>query len=68
VPNLERRFRETDSQAVRDELKKYLGTRPCIACGGARLNEAARSVLIEGRNLAEITRFTVGHARAYFAA
>ena len=68
VPNLERRFRETDSQAVRDELRKYLGNRPCIACGGARLNEAARSVLIEGRNLAEITRFTVGHARAYFAA
>jgi len=68
VPNLERRFRETDSQAVRDELRKYLGTRPCIACGGARLNEAARSVLIEGRNLAEITRLTVGQARAYFAA
>jgi excinuclease ABC subunit A len=68
VPNLERRFRETDSQAVRDELKKYLGTRPCIACGGARLNEAARSVLIEGRNLAEITRLTVGQARDYFAA
>ena len=67
VPNLERRFRETDSQAVRDELRKYLGTRPCIACGGARLNEAARSVLIEGRNLAEITRLTVGQARDYFA-
>jgi excinuclease ABC subunit A len=43
VPNLERRFRETDSQAVRDELRKYLGTRPCIDCNGARLNEAARS-------------------------
>ena len=68
VPNLERRFRETDSQAVRDELKKYLGTRPCIACGGARLNEAARSVLIEGRNLSQITRLTVGQARDYFAA
>jgi len=68
VPNLERRFRETDSQAVRDELKKYLGTRPCIACGGARLNEAARSVLIEERNLAQVTRLTVGQARDYFAA
>jgi excinuclease ABC subunit A len=68
VPNLERRFRETDSQAVRDELRKYLGTRPCVACGGARLNEAARSVLIEGRNLAEITRLTVGQASGYFAA
>ena len=68
MPNLERRFRETDSQAVRDELKKYLGTRPCVACGGARLNEAARSVLIEDRNLAEITRLTVGQAREYFSA
>ena len=67
VPNLERRFRETDSQAVRDELRKYLGNRPCVDCGGARLNEAARSVLIEGRNLAEITRLTVGQAREYFA-
>jgi excinuclease ABC subunit A len=67
VPNLERRFRETDSQAVRDELRKYLGNRPCIDCGGARLNEAARSVLIEGRNLAEITRLTVGQAREYYA-
>ncbi len=67
VPNLERRFRETDSQAVRDELRKYLGNRPCIDCGGARLNEAARSVLIEGRNLAEVTRLTVGQAREYYA-
>jgi excinuclease ABC subunit A len=67
VPNLERRFKETDSQAVRDELRKYLGTRPCIDCGGARLNEAARSVLIEGRSLPEVTRLTVGQARSYFA-
>jgi excinuclease ABC subunit A len=68
VPNLERRYRDTDSQAVRDELHKYLGTRPCVDCGGARLNEAARSVLIDGRSLPEITRLTVGQARDYFAA
>ncbi|MGH8231063.1 MAG: excinuclease ABC subunit UvrA, partial [Steroidobacteraceae bacterium] len=68
VPNLQRRYRETDSQAVRDELHKYLGTRPCVDCGGARLNEAARSVLIDGRNLPQITRLTVGQARDYFAA
>jgi excinuclease ABC subunit A len=68
VPNLERRFRETDSQAVRDELRKYQGTRPCIDCHGARLNEAARSVLIEERALPEVTRMTVGHAREYFQA
>ncbi len=67
VPNLTRRFRETDSQAVRDELRKYLGTRACADCGGARLNEAARSVLVLGRNLPQITRLTVGQARDYFA-
>jgi excinuclease ABC subunit A len=67
VPNLERRFRETESQAVREELRKYLGTRPCLECGGARLNEAARAVLIDGRNLPAVTRLTVGQARDYFA-
>jgi excinuclease ABC subunit A len=68
VPNLERRYRETDSQAVREELAKYRGTRACIDCGGARLNEAARSVLIDGRNLPSITHLTVGQASEYFAA
>jgi excinuclease ABC subunit A len=67
VPNLQRRFRETDSQAVREELRKYLGTRACVDCGGARLNEAARSVLIDGRNLPALTRLTVGQASEYFA-
>jgi excinuclease ABC subunit A len=66
VPNLERRFKETESLAVREELRKYLGTRPCLACGGARLNEAARSVLLDGRNLPAVTRLTVGQARDYF--
>jgi excinuclease ABC subunit A len=68
VPNLERRFKETDSQAVREELRKYLGMRPCVDCGGARLNEAARAVLIDGRNLPQVTRLTVGQAQEYFAA
>ena len=67
VPNLERRYRETDSQAVREELSKYLGTRACVDCGGARLNEAARSVLIDGRNLPSMTHLTVGQASEYFA-
>jgi excinuclease ABC subunit A len=67
VPNLERRYRETDSQAVREELSKYLGTRACVDCGGARLNEAARSVLIDGRNLPSVTHLTVGQASEYFA-
>src|SRR5262249_7516045 len=63
VPNLERRYRETDSQAVHDELGKYLGVRPCVGCGGARLNEAARAVLVEDKALPEVTRLTVGQAR-----
>jgi excinuclease ABC subunit A len=67
VPNLERRYRETDSQAVREELRKYLGTRACADCGGTRLNEAARAVLIDGRSLPALTRLTVGQASEYFA-
>jgi excinuclease ABC subunit A len=66
MPNLERRFRETDSLAVREELGKFQGSRPCTDCGGARLNRVSRSVLINGRNLAEITRLTVARALQHF--
>ena len=66
MPNLERRFRETDSQTVREELSKFQGSRPCTDCGGARLNRIARSVLINGRNLAEITHLTVGQSLQHF--
>ncbi len=66
MPNLERRFRETDSLAVREELGKFQGSRPCADCGGARLNRVARAVLINGRNLAEITRLTVARALQHF--
>ncbi len=41
LPNLERRYRETESATVREELAKYLGNRPCPDCGGTRLNRAA---------------------------
>ena len=67
MPNLERRFRETDSMAVREELGKFQGSRPCTECGGARLNRAARAVLINGRNLAEITHLTVARALQHFS-
>jgi len=66
VPNLQRRFAETDSSAVREELSRFRGNRPCTECHGTRLNRIARSVLINGRNLAELTRLTVGQAVAYF--
>jgi len=67
MPNLERRWRDSESGAVREELGKYRGLRPCPDCAGTRLNATARSVLIDGRNIAELTRLTVGHALAYFS-
>jgi excinuclease ABC subunit A len=68
LPNLERRYRETDSPAVREELGKFRGQRPCAECGGTRLNRVARAVLIDGHNLAVITQLTVGRALAHFEA
>jgi excinuclease ABC subunit A len=62
LPNLERRYRETESATVRDELAKYLGVRTCPECGGARLNRAARNVFVADRALPEVTRLSVGHA------
>jgi excinuclease ABC subunit A len=68
IPNLERRYRETDSTMMRDELAKYLSTAPCSDCGGTRLNVAARNVFVAGKNLADIARMPVGRALEYFGA
>ncbi|MFA5679568.1 MAG: excinuclease ABC subunit UvrA [Pseudomonas sp.] len=66
VPNLERRYRETESQSVREELSKYLSTQPCPDCRGTRLRREARHVFIDGRNLPGITTLPVGAAAEYF--
>ncbi len=68
VPNLERRYRETDSVAVREELAKYLSTRPCPQCDGTRLKREARHVTVDGRGLPEVGRWSLGEAREFFAA
>ena len=68
MPNLERRWRESKSGAVHEELGKYRGSRPCPDCKGSRLNTHARAVLIDGRSIAELTQLTVGHALAHFGA
>jgi excinuclease ABC subunit A len=68
LPNLERRFRETESATVRDELARYLGVRTCPDCGGARLARAARFVFVADRALPEVTRLSVGHALELFRA
>jgi len=62
LPNLERRYRETESNMVREELAKYLGVRTCPDCGGARLTRAARYVFVGDKALPEVTRLSVGHA------
>ena len=66
IPNLERRYRDTDSNTVREELSKYLSTQPCSECGGTRLKREARHVFINNRNLPSITGLPVGEAKAYF--
>jgi excinuclease ABC subunit A len=66
IPNMERRYRETDSNVVREELSKFLSQQVCPSCHGSRLNEAARHVFIAGHSLPEITSMPVGRARDFF--
>jgi excinuclease ABC subunit A len=66
LPNLERRFRETESLTVREELSKYLGMRPCPDCRGTRLNKSARFVFVAERSLPETAHLTVGAALEFF--
>jgi excinuclease ABC subunit A len=67
LPNLTRRYRETESPMVREELGRYLGVRPCPECQGTRLNRAARFVFVAGRSLPEVARLTVGRAFEFFS-
>ncbi len=66
IPNLERRYRETDSLAVREELAKYRATQTCPACQGSRLRREARSVMVGGRSLPQISRLPLGECRQFF--
>jgi excinuclease ABC subunit A len=66
LPNLERRYHETESGAVREELAKFLNSQDCPDCGGTRLNRAARNVFITGLALPEISGMSVGNASAFF--
>ncbi len=66
LPNMERRYRDTESQSVRDDLSKFLATQPCPDCDGTRLRLDARHVFIDGHSLPTITAMPVGEAEAYF--
>jgi excinuclease ABC subunit A len=66
LPNLERRWRETDSSWVREELGRYQSETPCEVCGGARLKPEALAVKIAGMNIAEVSTLAIRPARDWF--
>jgi excinuclease ABC subunit A len=66
IPNMQRRYRETESDMVRDELSKYLSAKPCDACGGSRLNKAARNVFVANTNLPQIAAMPIDQTKEFF--
>ncbi|MCG7982293.1 MAG: excinuclease ABC subunit UvrA [Candidatus Thiodiazotropha lotti] len=67
IPNMQRRYRETESNAVREELTRYISSQPCPDCEGTRLNQAARHVFIKAHTLPELTRMPIGQVKKSFA-
>ena len=67
MPNLARRYRETDSSWVREELEKFRANHPCDACGGKRLKPEALAVRIADCDISDISRLSIGEARDWFA-
>ncbi|CUS41625.1 Excinuclease ABC subunit A [hydrothermal vent metagenome] len=67
LPNLERRYRETDSQMVREELAKYLSVQPCPVCEGSRLRREARNVFIGDKTIHACTSLPIEDAYKYFS-
>ena len=66
IPNLERRYRETDSRIVREELAKYISQKACTACDGQRLNQEARHVFVAETNLPTITAWPIERCLEFF--
>ena len=66
IPNLERRYRETDSNYIREDINRYMNFRPCSECNGTKLNQAGRSVKIDNRSISDITALSVARCRDFF--
>ncbi len=66
IPNLERRYKETDSAAIREMIESYMRPRPCSTCGGARLKPESLAVRVGGKNIAEVTALSIKDARQFF--
>jgi excinuclease ABC subunit A len=67
IPNLERRYRETDSAWTREELSRFQSARPCEACDGHRLKPEALAVKIGGKHISEVTTFAIDEAAEWFS-
>jgi len=66
IPNLERRFRETESNAAREMIAQFMSTRPCHDCNGARLRPESRAVRIHGRSIMDVTALSIADALRFF--
>jgi excinuclease ABC subunit A len=67
VPNLQRRYQETQSDYVRNEIEQYMTTRPCPTCNGARLKPESLAVTVAGRPITEVTHLSIVNAAGFFA-
>ncbi|GGI67019.1 UvrABC system protein A [Shewanella hanedai] len=67
INNMDRRYRETESNAVREELAKFISTQCCQSCNGSRLREEARNVFINDLNMPQLTQWSIGDAKEYFS-
>lgn len=65
VNHLMRRYRETESEEIREEIEQFMTSRPCPGCEGARLRPESLAVTVGGKNIAELTRFTILEARSF---
>ena len=66
IPNLKRRYKETESQRVKDALSKFMNTTPCSLCDGSRLNETARNVLVKKYNISDLTHMNIDEILGFF--
>ncbi|TDO10478.1 MULTISPECIES: excinuclease ABC subunit UvrA [Halomonas] len=66
LPNMQRRYRETESSMVREDLARHIATQPCPTCHGSRLRREARHVYVDDRTLPQLVRLPIGEALSYF--
>ncbi|MGL6249641.1 MAG: excinuclease ABC subunit UvrA, partial [Billgrantia desiderata] len=66
LPNMQRRYRETESSMVREELARYIADRPCPSCHGSRLRKESRHVFVDEHTLPQIVQLPIGEAWDYF--